>query len=230
MTPNNIVRLAKLENRDFLVVTDHHSVGNVAVCQQVGQVWGVTVLAGMELETREGVHLLAVFPDVRSGQKVEEWVRSRLAHIPNRPRVFGEQLLFAADDTVVEVEQLLLSQSLPDPLETVTSRLHAAEALVIAAHVERRSHGLFGQLGMVPPGFVPNGWEIGQGENLATLQQRVDFPPSAAWVKGSDAHSLTELVSPWVTILHAKDPVFDEMAKGLRNDCGRWTAVHKLGW
>ena len=36
MTPNNIIRMAKLENRDFLVICDHHSVGNVQACQEVG--------------------------------------------------------------------------------------------------------------------------------------------------------------------------------------------------
>ena len=51
MTPNNIIRMAKLENRDFLVICDHHSVGTVQACQEVGAEYGLTVLPGMEPET-----------------------------------------------------------------------------------------------------------------------------------------------------------------------------------
>ncbi|NLV92387.1 MAG: hypothetical protein GX030_08350 [Firmicutes bacterium] len=228
MTPNNIIRMAKLENRDFLVICDHHSVGNVQACQEVGAEYGLTVLPGMELETREGVHLLTIFPSLEVALAQQRWVHSSLAPIKNRREVFGEQLIFDSRDRIIGSEPQLLSQGLPHSLSAVTEQMQAEGALVIAAHVERRSSGLLGQLGLVPADFAPDGWEIGLGENLSAVQDRYHLAQAKGWVFGSDAHYLQDLVTPWVTVLQAEGITFAELAKALQQNQGRKTEIRCL--
>lgn len=228
MTPNNIIRLAKLEGRDFLVISDHHSVGNVAVCQRVGKEHGIAVLPGMELETREEVHVLAIFPDLASAYETERWVEKRLLPVANRPQLFGNQLLFDDSDQIVGQKEVLLAQSLPDPLELVTAQLKKVGALVVPAHIDRRSHGLLGQLGVVPPDLIADGMEVGDAAKLADLKRRFPDLEGCSWVKGSDAHWLAALITCWVTVFWGREPTFQELAKALAKKDGRWVNVQQI--
>ena len=130
----------------------------------------------------------------------QRWVHSSLAPIKNRREVFGEQLIFDSRDRIIGSEPQLLSQGLPHSLSAVTEQMQAEGALVIAAHVERRSSGLLGQLGLVPADFAPDGWEIGLGENPSAVQD----PISAGQGLQPDAHYLQDLVTPGVTVLQAE--------------------------
>ena len=61
MTPNNIVGMAYLKGLDAIAVCDHNSAGNLEAIGQVAQMMGVLLLPGLELNTREEVHLLCYF-------------------------------------------------------------------------------------------------------------------------------------------------------------------------
>ena len=61
MTPRNIIRHAVAAGVDILAVTDHNSGDNVAAALRAAAGTGVTVLPGMEVQTREEVHLLTLF-------------------------------------------------------------------------------------------------------------------------------------------------------------------------
>lgn len=227
MTPCNIVRFAKLEGRDFLVIADHHSVGNVAACQEAGAQWGVEVLVGMELETREGVHILGVFPDLTAGHAVAAWVKERLGRYPNRPEVFGNQWLLTADDERTGQEEVLLAQSLPESLEGVVDRLRRAGALVIPAHIDRRSHGLLGQLGVWPKGLTVDAVEVSHWSKVDGLVKRFPELAQFSWVTGSDAHWLGGLVCDRFTRAFLERPDFGELKAALHGEAGRMVSLFR---
>lgn len=227
MTPSNIIRLAKLEGRDFLVITDHHSIGNVAACQKVGERWKVAVFAGMELETREGVHILGVFPDLAAAQAIDTWVKERLRPVKNRPEVFGNQWLFSADDEPTGQEEVLLSQSLPATLEDVVAKLQAVGALVIPAHIDRRSHGLLGHLGLWPRGFSVDAVEISHREQATALIEQFPEFRKFSWVMGSDAHWLGALVGDQFTWAWLERPDFAELKAALHGRLGRKVSLFR---
>ena len=64
MTPCNIVGMSKLLGLDVIAITDHNSTGNAEAVMKCGQAMGLTVVPGMELETREEVHVLMLFEDL----------------------------------------------------------------------------------------------------------------------------------------------------------------------
>ena len=65
MTPRNIIRNAVAAGVDIVAITDHNAGDNVAAALRAAVGSGVTVLPGMEGQTREEVHLLTLFEKMR---------------------------------------------------------------------------------------------------------------------------------------------------------------------
>ena len=57
MTPRNISRHAAAAGVDIVAITDHNAGDNVAAALRAAAGSGVTVFPGMEVQTREEVHL-----------------------------------------------------------------------------------------------------------------------------------------------------------------------------
>ena len=64
MTPNNIINMARLKGLDAIAVTDHNSAENVQAVIKLGLGKGIVVVPGMEVQSREEVHLLCYFADL----------------------------------------------------------------------------------------------------------------------------------------------------------------------
>ncbi|HZW04812.1 MAG TPA: PHP domain-containing protein, partial [Anaerolineaceae bacterium] len=61
MLPPLIVEEALAKGIDVIAITDHNTTGNVAAVQRAALGINLTVLPGMELQTREEVHVLCLF-------------------------------------------------------------------------------------------------------------------------------------------------------------------------
>ena len=94
MTPNNIVNMSIIKGLDIIAVSDHNSVGNVRSCLKVAERSDLVVVPAMEVETSEEVHVLCLFPDIESAEKMAEQVYAALGDIKNRPEIFGDQKNF----------------------------------------------------------------------------------------------------------------------------------------
>ena len=64
MTPNNIVNMALLAELDVIAVTDHNSCGNAEVVMKAAEGTDLVVVPGLEVQTREEVHVLALFGEL----------------------------------------------------------------------------------------------------------------------------------------------------------------------
>ena len=70
------------------------------------------MVPGMELETREEVHLLCLFPGIEEALKMQRLVYGLLPNIKNREDVFGKQIVMDENDNVLRnVDRLLLTAS-----------------------------------------------------------------------------------------------------------------------
>jgi PHP family Zn ribbon phosphoesterase len=185
MSPWNIVRMAQLENLSLIAITDHNTAANVATVMQVGDELGLVVLPGIEVQTREEVHLLAIFPTLEAVLAFEQFILQHLPNIANHPKVFGEQIIYdACDRQIGSIERLLL-QSVMLGVEEVGEAITDYTGLTIAAHINRRSYSLIGQLGFVPGHFsvpilrnqsAPRRMMEGTLANVSTLLTQVGLP------------------------------------------------------
>ena len=97
MLPEFIVERAQELGLQIIAATDHNSAENVAAVVNAARGTNITVLPGMEVQTREEVHLLTLFD---TWEQMACWQEQVYAHLPplkNDGSLFGEQLLLDAD-------------------------------------------------------------------------------------------------------------------------------------
>ena len=208
MSPWNIVRMAQLEKLALIAITDHNTVANAGTVMQVGAELGLSVLAGMEVQTREEVHLLAIFPTLDLALAFEKFVWEYLPDIPNRPEVFGEQILYDSEDKQIGSIEKLLMQSVLLGVEEVGEAIAAHEGLVIASHINRRAYSLIGQLGFVPPDLSLDAVEIDRSFTYERFTNEYEQLRQYPVLCNSDAHQLTDLVGSFQSVVLMERPSF----------------------
>lgn len=108
MTPANICGMASIKGLDAIAVTDHNCARNLPYVKEAADAFHLILLPGMEITTREEVHVLGYFPTVEVAMEAGEFFASHLPPMKNRPAFFGRQLVVDTDDQVVDEEQRLL--------------------------------------------------------------------------------------------------------------------------
>ena len=212
MSPWNIVRMAQLENLSLIAITDHNTAANVATVMQVGDELGLVVLPGIEVQTREEVHLLAIFPTLEAVLAFEQFILQHLPNIANHPKVFGEQIIYdACDRQIGSIERLLL-QSVMLGVEEVGEAITDYTGLTIAAHINRRSYSLIGQLGFVPEALELDALEIDKSYSYEGFIDEFESLRDYPVLRNSDAHQLTDLVGNHSMVL-LEEPSFMALKK-----------------
>src|SRR5689334_21453276 len=97
MIPPLIVQQALEKKLDLIAITDHNSSANVRAVQKAAQGTSLTVMPGMEVQSREDVHLLTLFETLDALEAWQAQVDTALPNLPNDTEYFGEQ--FIVDDT-----------------------------------------------------------------------------------------------------------------------------------
>ncbi len=196
MTPGNIVGMAYIAGLDVIAVSDHNTVGNVRAAMKVGESLGIKVLAGMEIETAEEVHVLTVFPDIESAERVAKVVYESLPPIDNKPEIFGRQLYMNENDEIVGEEKRLLISPTTLSIEKVFELVKEAGGLAVPAHIDRHSYSVLTNLG-----FIPEELEAKWVEMSNTVADPQDFIASRKDLQGffvmqnSDAHYLKDIAN-----------------------------------
>lgn len=193
MTPPAVLLTAERRGLDVIGVVDHGSAGNAAAFAEAAPAFRVRVVVGIEVETAEGVHLLALFDTPDAAQRFEGLLRPHLTDRPNRPDLFGDQWLVDSLGNVVGEEARLLLTAADLGLTELTEMVTTGEGLAIPAHVDREAYGLYSVLGFVPPDL---GAEVLEVSPWMTPEQARDRWPELRkkrLVRGSDAHCLEDL-------------------------------------
>ena len=194
MTPNNIVNMAAIIGLDAIAITDHNSVGNVIPAMKVGEQVGVKVLAGMEVETAEEIHVLTLYNNIDAAQEVAKVVYGALPDIKNRPEIFGHQYYMDEDDNIVGEEEKLLISPTTIQVEDLQKLVKSVGGIVFPAHVDRHSYSILTNLGFIPEELEIDGIEISKkvGDVEAYLDSRPDLKKYRS-LRNSDAHYLADV-------------------------------------
>ncbi len=196
MTPNNVVNMALIKGLDAIAVTDHNSCKNAQALMQVGAEAGLLVLPGMEIESCEEVHVVALFETIEACSKMEALVRAALPPMQNNPSIFGEQwILNASDDCIGEEEQLLVTACALSVYEIV-DHIHALGGVAIAAHVDKSAYSVISNLGFLPPDLSFDAAELSknaESKGWGDADERLCGLPA---IHSSDAHYLGDISEP----------------------------------
>jgi hypothetical protein len=192
MTPQAIVRAAVERGLSMLAVCDHNAAGNALAVQRAAGP-GLAVLAGIEITTREEVHLVGLFPDAPAALSAASVVQESLpAQTGAQPSWMGPQQLMSSHDRECGIEPKMLATACGLSIEQAVQLVHQHGGLAIAAHVDRHAFGLIAQLGMLPPGLPLDALEVSSA-GLASGRHLELAAHGYPIVASSDAHSLDEL-------------------------------------
>ncbi len=199
MTPGNIVGISFLNGLDIIAVTDHQSCLNVrsamAASRQIEQEHGkrVLILPGMEIECQEGFHLLAYFPDIEAAERFGAYLEKNRLIIPNKPDVFGRQVLFGDDDEEkATYPHLLLTSSYASSIE-LANRVFAEGGVIMPAHIDRDSYSILTSLGSIPPEFPGHSFELSMHCDLEKFFALHPECKKKPFFLNSDAHRLEDI-------------------------------------
>lgn len=221
MSPINIVLKAKERGLDIIAIADHNSTLQVAVTQEVGRQYGLVVLAAVEVTIKEEAHVLAFFNDDSQLAVFQQFLNNHLPKIANDEDRFGYQLIVNAAEEIVGEEPYLLINALDVDIDELYDVVHGIGGLFVPAHVNKPSTSLMSQLGFVPPDLRADALELSRHITKEAFIRKNAYLKRFAFLKSSDAHQI-DAVGETYSVLHMYAPSFDEFAKTLRGEEGRY--------
>ncbi len=216
MVPTAIVRQARRRGLNMIGICDHNSAENVAAVAAAGKRESIAVVPGIEVTSREEVHLLGLFKTHQELMRMQSVVYENLPG-ENDEKAFGSQSVVDEWDRVTGVNTNLLIGATNLTLEDVVGAIHDFGGLAIASHVDRESFGLVGQLGFIPEGLELDALEISP---QASNKRWGDF----ALVTSSDAHCLSDIGKSYSLFL-VEEGTVEEVRKALRGEDGRRVSI-----
>lgn len=192
MTPANLAGMCKLAGLEVVALTDHNSTGNCPSFCSAAAERGLLALPGMELCTREEIHVICLFADLDRATDFGAYVRDRLPGVPNDPLIFGHQLYMDDEDTVLGEEPRLLGGAADIGVDEVAALMRSYGGVAYPAHVDRPSFSLLHCLGAWDPGL---GFPLAECSACcpADLVARAPSMGGVATITGSDAHYLDQV-------------------------------------
>ena len=219
MIPPFIISEARQRRIDLIAITDHNSTANVTAVQKAADGNGITVIPGMELQTREEVHAICLFETLDQLNAWQEIVTESLPKQSNKVDFFGEQ--FIVDETgefIRRETQLLLTSSVLS-FDQACQKVHDLGGIFFPAHVDRRAFGLIANLGFVPADTPIDAVELSRHARISESAEKYPQVRGYPILQNGDAHCLNDMLGAmefWM-----ESPTFGEVVKALKSQEGR---------
>jgi predicted metal-dependent phosphoesterase TrpH len=191
MSPQNIVQMAKLKGLDIISICDHNSLRQQAVMAKVAKEHDLLYLFGLEIQTKEEVHILAYFRNQKDLPRMQSWLTHHQMKVMNRSNFFGHQYLYNSKDEIIDEEKNALIFSIRASLEECIEAIHSNHGLAVLAHIYGRKNGIMHQLGFIPLNLPIDGVEVVHEEEIQRFTQEYPQYENIPCLVNSDAHSLS---------------------------------------
>jgi len=193
MSPQNIVRMAKLKGLDLIAICDHNSMKQQAILSQVAQEHALLIWYGVELESKEEVHCLAYFRSLEDVQEMQTWIEQVQTRQLNNADYFGHQYLYTQQDEVMDEEKISLMLSLDASLKACCEATHHHQGRLVLAHIYDRKNSITQQLGFIPQDLDFDGVEVNKVEDETRFRQEYPQFKAKPLFINSDAHTLGDI-------------------------------------
>lgn len=223
MIPPLIVQKALEKHIDLIAITDHNASANVWAVQKAAEGTSLTVLPGMEVQSREDIHLLTLFETLDVLETWQTQVDRSLPNLLNDPDYFGEQFVVDETGDFRRSERRLLLTATHFSIDEIFERVQALGGVVIPAHVERTSYGLFPTLGLISDEWHVLALEISRHttpEKIAAI-----FPATRKYplIQSGDVHRLDEFLG--TTMFTLNSPTVMELRMAFNHIDGRTMCI-----
>jgi 3',5'-nucleoside bisphosphate phosphatase len=222
MYPSALIGRAVVEKLDVIAICDHNASENVPYVIRAARGRGLIVLPGMEVTSREEVHLLALFDNMDGLQRLQKVVYS---HLPgeNDEKRFGCQVIVNELDEVEGFNPRLLIGATELALADLVRHIHDFGGLTVASHIDRESFSVISQLGFVDPEIPFDALEVSRRTGLADARRIYPDLACYPFLTSSDAHRIEEIGSGYTEML-LEEPSFQELKMAFTGREGRGIA------
>lgn len=224
MCPSTIVKRSLEKGLNLIAVCDHNSAENAGAVLKAGRSQGLHVLPGMEINSSEEVHILALFNDEKQAGTMQDIIYSHLEGI-NRPDVFGEQIVVNELDEVERCNDRLLIGSTGLGLDEIVNEIHNIGGLSIASHVDRPSYSILSQLGFIPEDLALDAVELSPRADDRFLADRGGDIGGLPVIRSSDAHFPGD-IGKVSTCFYMKAPRVEELRLAFQGLSDRRVETH----
>jgi len=218
MTPPAIVERALQAGLDLIAVCDHNSAENAEAVLAAGKRAGLAVVPGIEVTTREEVHVLGLFDRLGDLETVQEHVYAYLDG-KNEPEAFGEQAVVDETGARLHENHRLLIGACDLALDEVVGLIGSYGGCAIASHIDREAFGLLGHLGFVPE-VALDGFEVSLRMTIQEARAKFGLGEEFAMIQSSDAHRLEE-IGKATSVFEMEAPTAHEIRLALQGAKGR---------
>jgi PHP family Zn ribbon phosphoesterase len=193
MSPAAIVAKAKASGLDAIALTDHQSAKNCPAIAECARRSGIKCLFGLEVQTAEEVHTLALFDTPEQALAMTEWVYEAMPKRVNDPETFGDQPVVTWDEDIVEMEWRILAMGCRRTIPETSAKVRELGGIYIAAHIDRPNFSVVSGLGAVPEGC----FDAVEFSRTADGEKWLGQAGPLAVVRSSDAHHLDDVAKVW---------------------------------
>ena len=195
MTPADICGMAKLKGLEMIAVTDHNATANLPYVQKAADFYDLLLIPGIELTTREEVHLLGYFPDVETAVAFGEYLKPHMPKGKNKPDFFGHQWVMNEDGEVLREEETLLIGASNLSLKAAAQSIREFGGVPVPAHINRGSNGVLINLGFIPEDISFTAVEVWRALPCSHSAQA-----GRVVLHSSDAHYLGDILEPEIKV------------------------------
>lgn len=201
MAPRAVMQRAQEEQLDIVAITDHNSMANCQAYAQVAAEFGIMCWYGVEVQSMEEIHVIGLFDEWQDAAAFDAALYASLLPVDNDPDFFGDQVVIAADESIVRFEQRALINSSMWSFDEVMQQITDFGGFAFPAHVDAQTFSVLAQLGFLPEELpIPAVGLTAKGDIDAILAQHPQLN-GRVLLRNSDAHYLPEVGSGYTRLL-----------------------------
>lgn len=217
MSPKNIIEKVKEKNLQIIAVCDHNSTENSQPVIELGNKNNILVLPGMEITTKEEVHILGIFENLEKALQFQNIIYENLPDLEGE-KFQEEQPIVDEEENVLGFCKKSLFYAVNLKIEEIVEKIHLYGGLAIASHIDREAFSIIGQLGFIPEGLKLDGLEV--AFDLKKEYEIYNLP----LIRSSDSHFLEE-IGQRDTEFYLESLNFEEITLAFKNKEGRFIKI-----
>jgi len=188
MTPNNMINMAHLKGLNLISITDHNSLKQYPVIDEIVKSYDMLLIYGVEVELIDKSHVLCYFKTLEDALRFDEFLEMHLPKQEYDHDTFGEQVITDLYDLESNHVLYYLGRSTDLSIKDLQKELNNYDHLLFLAHVDRAKNSGYHLINDVP--F--DGVELSKHAH-STWKERMDAL-GVQVLHNSDAHTLTDIL------------------------------------
>ena len=214
MSPQGILRQAEKNKIELIAITDHNVVDHSILIHKLGKKSKVNIILGVELTTKEEIHLMGYFPDEKSTREMEKKIAECLPKMENNASFFGYQLIYNDKEQIVKIDHVLRQNALQIGLDDLVRFIHFIGGISIPAHIDRDHCSIKSQIGFLDPESDFDAVEVSKFNWRNKKYEVGNLLKGFPVISGSDSHFLEDFGTFFIEIEDC-NPITD--FKSLKN-------------